>query len=384
MNRLASRAVKPGVETLRALCDRARPNSFGFLRYLLSALVVYSHCFPTGGLGREPLVIWTLHQERLGTLAVKSFFVLSGFLVTHSYVQSGSALRYLWNRVLRIFPGFWVMLLAVAFGFAWLNYHHLTGRFGGFFAGFGGGSWDYVKQNWLLSIERQSINGLPINIPFPVTFNGSLWSLVYEFRCYLGLAILGLLGGLTRFGRIGTCIVFAVMAAYVVNRLLDPQALAGSRVFWRDQHMVDLAPWFCAGALLYLFSERIPSHWGLFAVALGITLATLHYGYFVIAGPLTLGYCLLHLALRLPLSSWDRKGDFSYGVYIYSFPIQQTLAGWNVQKYGVVLFFCAALTLATLLGALSWFAIEKPALSLKRLWPTEGLFVRLRRALNSL
>ena len=91
-------------ETLANVFDPRR-NAFGLFRFALAALVIVSHCYPLGGFGRDPLEVVTAGRLSLGLFAVAMFFVLSGFLITRSASRT-SAIRFLWHRFLRIFPGY--------------------------------------------------------------------------------------------------------------------------------------------------------------------------------------------------------------------------------------------------------------------------------------
>src|SRR5215472_14362624 len=86
-------------------------NNFNIIRLSLALMVIFSHSFPValghGGDTRfEPLNIWTRHQASSGAVAVNSFFFISGFLITASWLRSRSVPDYFLKRVLRIYPGF--------------------------------------------------------------------------------------------------------------------------------------------------------------------------------------------------------------------------------------------------------------------------------------
>jgi peptidoglycan/LPS O-acetylase OafA/YrhL len=87
-------------------------------------------------------------------------------------------------------------------------------------------------------------------------------------------------------------------------------------------------------------------------------------------------YLVLYLAsLPSRLSGFARYGDFSYGVYIYAFPVQQLLVAWMGGRVPVLLLAAMALPIVVVLAALSWHLVEKRALSLKHSPP--ALLVRL-------
>jgi peptidoglycan/LPS O-acetylase OafA/YrhL len=58
-------------------------------------------------------------------------------------------------------------------------------------------------------------------------------------------------------------------------------------------------------------------------------------------------------------------GDYSYGIYVYAFPVQQTLIALLAPMSSWLL-FALATPLTTALAVASWHAVEKPALRLKR------------------
>jgi peptidoglycan/LPS O-acetylase OafA/YrhL len=354
------------VEPLSTLYERGTPNSIGFLRFLLASLVIISHSFRLGGFGAEPLS-WN-RDGNLGRVAVACFFILSGFLISRSYVTSRSPLRYLWQRVLRILPGYWVCLAVIAFGFAPLHYwlvHHELGLSG--FLAPSGGPLEYVTANFWLAQRLGSVDGLPTGIPMPGFFDGALWSLVYEFRCYLAVGAIGLLGLLRRWRAVGGVLVGALFVVMLLKYTGRPGLfpwLAGLGV---DYLMVELGLWFAAGVLFYLASDRIPLHPAPFAVAAVVVVLGTRAGYYHHVGPVAMGYVLFWLARALPLSWWDRRGDFSYGLYIYGFPVQQTLALVHAQRLGLVPFMLLSLCIASALAVASFKLVEQPAQGLKNL-----------------
>ena len=94
-----------------------RQNSFTFLRLTFALAVVFSHAFPLGGFGEDPLSRITGGQAQIGTVSVLGFFVISGWLITAS-AQRSPISRFALNRASRILPGFIVMHLLVVFALA--------------------------------------------------------------------------------------------------------------------------------------------------------------------------------------------------------------------------------------------------------------------------
>jgi peptidoglycan/LPS O-acetylase OafA/YrhL len=155
-----------------------RANSLNTLRVVLAAVVIVSHAWPTGGFGEDP----KLGGEGAGRWAVAGFFAISGFLVTGSRTQLGFG-GYLARRAARILPGFWACLIVTAFAVApvaaWLS----------------GSPYDpfaaltYVVRNIGLVIFQETIGDTLAAAPWQVEWNGSLWTLKWEFLAYIAIGL---------------------------------------------------------------------------------------------------------------------------------------------------------------------------------------------------
>jgi peptidoglycan/LPS O-acetylase OafA/YrhL len=340
-------------------------NGIGFMRLGLASLVIVSHAYPLGGhFGKEILVRISRGQVTLGALAVSGFFILSGFLIAASHLHLKSTTRYLWHRFLRIMPGFLVSLVVVAFGFGALFYYHFNHTLSGYLTFAPGGSISYITKNFFLTMNQYDISGLTNHLAYPGAFNGSLWTLRYEFACYLIIAVFGLFGLLKHNRFVVLLAAMGVYIIYTVNVVLPGSA---SRVFpvFNDTEMLLLLTVFLCGTIFYLYRDKIMLSNRYFLLVLLVFGFTLREGGFSLLMPLVLSYGLMYLAAHLPIKSFDRKLDLSYGVYIYAFPVQQTLSlyGLNNLKFPV---YCLVVLLITLLLALlSYTLVERPAMKLK-------------------
>ena len=336
-------------------------NAIGFLRFFFAVLVIFSHSYPLGGFGTE--ILTRAHMpDTFGGFAVAGFFVLSGMLIAQSWTRSHSLGRFLWHRVLRIFPGYWVCLLVTVLGFAPLVMYLERGSLHGYWSSPVNSPLDYLRHDALLTLKQMSIANLLENNPAKYTFDGSLWTLAYEFLCYLGVAVLGIAGLLQSRLRIGRVLVLVGLAVCIAVSVHPEWATQPSPF---DAWLFRLAAFFLAGVAFHQWKEHIVLRADLGIAALVLTVVAAALGAYRYVAPLSFGYFVLWLAAALPIKDFDKRGDFSYGVYIYAYPVQQVLAlvGW--QRHGVVVFFLTALALTLPLAVASFYLVERPCMRWK-------------------
>jgi peptidoglycan/LPS O-acetylase OafA/YrhL len=336
-----------------------RSNSIGFLRLFFAAIVVWSHAYDLGGFGDDPIARLNHGLASAGFLAVGGFFVLSGFLITRSFERSGGLARFLWHRFLRIFPAFWVCLIAVAFGFAPLLFLGQHGTLTGFIDSHDS-PWTFVARNALLQLNQLNVAGPFNSIPFPLGLNGSLWTLHYEFNCYLAVAVFGVLG---IFSQKRMMVAVTFFTFFVISTLLASGLGMHPTAF--GLQVLELYVYFSAGACAYVFRDRIAMRWWIVVACFFALIVAMPTRAFAFVVPPCIAYGTLFAAMKLPLRNFDRRMDLSYGLYIYAFPVQQLLAMYRVNTLGLLPYFLCALAVALGLAVASWFAVERPSLSLK-------------------
>jgi len=352
-----------------------RNNAIGFLRTFLALLVILTHSFHLGGLGVDWVLRFGQDQETIGGIAVKGFFVLSGFLITASYVRSPSVWRYMWQRFLRIMPGFWVALLVVALGFAPLMYRLQNGTLDGFTLLNEGGSVDYIRSNFFLEIKQYEVAGLTARLPWPNAFNGSLWTLIYEAKAYLMVAVIGVFGlfkGRRSIVLAGTAILYILHLIGTASQA----SLATLSPLFADKQLLILILFFMFGSVWYLYQDKIVVQHKLGILAIFLYILGLRYSAHAILSPFTFTYMIMYLASHLPFKNFDRKADFSYGIYIYAFPIQQLMSQLQMNKRGIVVYSLLSVMATIPLAVASYYFVEKPSLRLKSLsFSKKGLVI---------
>jgi peptidoglycan/LPS O-acetylase OafA/YrhL len=335
-------------------------NSFDFLRILFVTLVIFFHCVLAGAKDTPMNLISTFNVSdvngtniNLGTFAVYCFFVISGFLITHSWMRSKNAGDYLIKRIQRIFPAFIVCLLWIIVFFTPILFYIDHNSFDNYYFTFLD-SLGYFFQNHLLIINKASILGLDKLIDMKTPVNGSLWTLIHEFRSYIVVAILGSIGFLSRK-------YLVLFLAIVINIFYFIAVKDGwtSQIYF-DINFLALSSYFWFGSVFYLFNDKMVYDWKIFGIVVVIFNLAFFYNLFPLLVPSTLTYIILFLGKSLPLKNLSQKiGDWSYGAYLYSQSIQVMLVYFGIGALGFFPFFGFSIVLSLIAGFVSWHLVEK-------------------------
>jgi peptidoglycan/LPS O-acetylase OafA/YrhL len=329
-----------------------RDNNVRLLRHLAALAVILFHCYALKARwGDDPLFRLSRHAD-LGSVGVQLFFALSGYLVTQSWCQHPSVRAFVTARFLRIYPAlvvatiFTVAIAGVASRLAYADYL-ADPR-----------TWTYF---WQTATGYDSNNLLPeafVTNPFPRAANGSLWTLPVEIRLYVGVLLVGLAGILTR--RV-VAVAVAIGAVLALVYVPWPVSLVLQNVSIRS-----LAVIFVCGALAYVLRAYVRLSIVAAIAALALYLA-LPFGMTRAVATLPLIVYMTLVAAyhpRLRIERLARGPDFSYGLYVYAFPVQQLFL-WRWPGIGVAPLFVAATPVIAVAATLSWYGIERPALALK-------------------
>lgn len=325
-------------------------NNFDFLRFVAAAAIVVTHAYALRlgyvGIGlQDPFVL-------MGQTGLAVLLVTSGYLIVASWESTASPLRFAWKRFLRVVPAFVLAIFVTLFVIGPLMTSLPPAEyFAALFSPAGLATIPFFENGSAIGLFQEN----------PWTYvNGSLWTIPVEVALYGVVALLGIAGLLRRRG--------AIFALVGVNILLW-------MVWFDDPRMAKIrfTLYFFIGASFYLHRERItyrPVVAGALLLLLGFSTLT---PYPAVAGLVCIPYLVLYAA-RLPvpyLNNFGRSGDFSYGIYIYHYPVQQVL----IQATGNALLLPALCGLSFLvtfaLAFLSWHVIEKRALAAKRISPAE-------------
>ena len=357
---------------------RGTDNALGLLRLVLASLVIFDHAFPLGGFGHDPFFDVTRGQASLGSLAVGGFFAISGYLIAKSGM-SADVVQFMWRRTLRIFPAYWLVLLVTALlvgPVLWV----LDGEaLGEYFIWGGNGPVNYLTANWTLNIGTYGIHDLLTETtPYGQeingsAFNGSLWTLIYEWNCYLIVAVL-VMFGVMRNARVLVPAIAGFFLLMQVVAMVDFTAVGLIVPRLADPYMISLGLTFLTGSVIAVYSKSIPFDDRLGILAGLVLVVSLRYGGFSTIGTIAGAYFILYLGARLPAKvHWiGRKNDYSYGIYVYGFLVQQVLAYFGAYRLGYLAYALIALIISAGCAWVSWHLVEKRAMSLKDWGPGRG------------
>ena len=349
------------VRTYQSILDKhgGIGPGFDFLRVALAVSILCYHSPPGHGDG-----VWEGPIRFFAALLVPAFFAISGFLVTGSALRISSLTTFLSFRALRIVPALVAEVLLTAFLLgslvtdmdlrSYLSSPDL---------------WAYLSN--IAGHVHFHLPGVFKNNPSSYV-NASLWTIQPEILCYLFIAIV-ILAGMHRRRKHYAILTIVLLGAYVAVDAFDSD----------PNYPIDIGPvaqgrafvFFVAGGLMFLFRDRIPYSSWLAATAIAIALPMLQVPGLAILAVIPVVYCVTFLGLsRLRLPLFFQRGDYSYGIYLFGYPIQQLVVMLSPSELQTWFFnFCFSLPLAVVVAMMSWHIIEKPCLSLKRVTPNLAL-----------
>jgi peptidoglycan/LPS O-acetylase OafA/YrhL len=334
----------------------SKDNNFNMLRMLAASAVLISHSYPLAlGQGTQEPLESTLGIS-LGTLAVLTFFAISGYFISQSFNLKPSIAEFVVARAMRIYPALLAVLLltVLVLGPAVTALHLRT-----YFSD--SETLLYVPRNLRLWPLHYELPGVFADNPYPRAINGSLWTLAYEVACYALVVLVGTVSRGHRLGRFSSFLLI-YFATYIVSIPLirSHEELAVLRAI----HILSLP--FVIGMALFVFRLYVPLRLSVLLVFAAATFLARKTPWFNEALVFSWSYGVFYLGFfnYKPLLMYNRLGDYSYGTYIYAFPIEQTIAAFckGCQPTTMI---TLALPLTLFFAVLSWHAVETYGLSWK-------------------
>lgn len=349
--------------------DSDRNNNMDFIRFAGSLLVIYSHGYTLQG-SYEPY--YAVNKQPIGIYALYAFFALSGFLIAKSMQHAKSWQYFVSARILRVMPALVaVNLFTVIAGLFWTvlpaSEYLSSPR-----------PWMYFLRNTLLVGDPYTLPGVFEDNPFPNTVNGSLWTLPVEVRLYVMVFVAGVIAMLLRrvlWRRCPTALPLGIigaasfaLGAWGVHalRVQGAEAIDLPRIIMHPQAF-GLCSIFSLGVLAQVCRKRIILD-GRAVVASAMVLpftSESSFAWPIFAVWFTYTCLWLMYTKRVNARGFGKRvGDLSYGIYVYSFPVQQWLYLMNPEMSVKWNIFVAAVIVVPF-AWVSWRLVEKPAISMK-------------------
>lgn len=331
-----------------------RDNNFNLLRMLGAITVLVAHGYNILSGSIVSTDAWEQAVYNSGHLALNLFFVFSGFLIASSLTRNRDLVRFATARVLRLMPA---LLAASIFCVLIIGPIATTETLRAYFLDVA--TLAYVPVTTLTTHPDIALPGVFSGHPVPDAVNRPIWTLRYEIALYGAMATLAALGLLRR-PRLLWATFTGALAVYgwvtLATRLRDVGGFF--------DHMAHFGVSFLVGAGFWQARTRVPLHW---TAALLLTLAAVQLrdtAASELSAIIAAGYVYLYLAY-VPANhfvrAYNRLGDYSYGVYVFHWPIAQLIHQLD-PAIGPGLLILTTAAIAIPLAVVSWHLIEKPAL----------------------
>lgn len=327
-------------------------NNFDLLRLLFATSVFLVHA----AIISQNHYFLTISNWLSSSIAVKSFFIVSGFLIFMSYENSKTNTAFFSKRIRRIYPGYLFVILMSVFIGAFFTQSTLV---------------DYCSFTTVkyLFTNLLFLNFLQPTLPSLFTsnintvVNGSLWTLKIEVMFYILVPFI--VFGLRRYGcSVGIIFTFllSVLYSYLMGFLAD--YLNNPLFVELKRQLPGQLSYFMIGAAGYYYFETFKQYAAYLLPTAIILFLLKAYLPWIIVEPIALGILVIYFATVFTnLGHFGKYGDFSYGIYILHFPIIQFILSSHLLDDSEIVFFVIVIALVLLSSILLWHYIEKPFLN---------------------
>lgn len=328
-------------------------NNFDFLRVVFAFTVAFAHLIELSDLEiLKPFKVFFNTR-----LAIDGFFIVSGFLIAKSYENSTTIKDYIIRRAKRIIPAYAVVILVSAFFLSAISTYSLSEYFSNI------QFWKYLTAN--LSFQNYLEPCLPgvFETNKFCAVNGALWTIKLEEAFYLLVPVFYWLVRVKKFNfYVLIIIVYLLSVTYYMYFLsIDNYRIA--------KQLPGALAFFGTGIVFYKNFSLLQKWKDYIIIPCLIIFFLEHYILKTqLLKPVAFGFMVFYVAYSFRfLNNFGKYGDFTYGIYIYHFPLIQLFVYLGLfNKYPPVLICVFVLMLTLLLAILSWYLIEIPYLSKNR------------------
>ena len=322
-------------------------NCFDFLRFFFAANILIAHLCELS----QSKNLEFLYNFSNSTIAVQGFFIISGFLVAKSFVNTPSIKEYFIKRAKRILPAYVVVILFATVFMTFFSSYSISDYFTDI------NLYKYLGWNIIFcNFMHPCLPGLFEN-NLHCAVNGSLWTLKVEEGFYLVLPLI--FYAIQKLKKplliLGSLYVFSLLYWYVMDFYLNKPLLA--------KQLPGYLAYFVTGIFMFLNFELLMKHKKglLFLSVLLLLISDFSRFQIDVFYPAAFGTIVIISAFSLPfLNNFGKYGDFTYGLYIYHFPIIQLFKQYDLfEKYNPLLMAFAVILITLCFAIFSWFVVEK-------------------------
>lgn len=308
---------------------KGKSSNVSFMRFIAALFVIYSHSFvlSTGSDAGELFMYITRLNYKFSHIALTIFFLFGGFYITKSFIDSKSIFKYFKSRILRIFPPLIMLVLITVFVVGPI---FTTLELKDYFSH--PDTYKYLKN--ILLTFTDGLPGVFTNLKIH-SINGALWTLIFEFNCYIFVAILGVLGILKK-KEITLGISCFIWFIYIFrNNIFASDFVFLNMGFFNLLWFLSI---FSIGMVFYLFKDSIKIDGKIAIACFLIVCICFCIGVYDEAVTFFGAYPLIYLAYspKIKMPKLKHIGDISYGIYLYGFLIQVmiiSLFGGTMHPY---------------------------------------------------
>jgi len=322
-------------------------NCFDFLRFFFAANILLAHLCELS----QSKSLEFLSNFSNAIIAIKGFFIISGFLVAKSYTNTPSLKEYFIKRAKRILPAYVVVLLFSAVTLSFFS----SFSFADYFTDIN--VYKYLAWNSVfLNFMHPCLPGLFEN-NLMCAVNGALWTLKVEEGFYIVLPFIFYAINKSKkpFLILGSLYVLSLLYWFVMDFYLNQPLLA--------KQLPGYMAYFATGIFLFLnFDFVLQNKNKLFFVSLLLLIISVFSRFQLdVFYPAAFGSIVIIAAYSLPfLNNFGKYGDFTYGLYIYHFPTIQLFRQYDLfEKFNPILMAFSVILISLFFALLSWFLIEK-------------------------
>ena len=328
-------------------------NNFDFLRVVFAFTVAFAHLIELSDLEiLKPFKVFFNTR-----LAIDGFFIVSGFLIAKSYENSTTIKDYIIRRAKRIIPAYAVVILISALFLSAISTYSLSEYFSNI------QFWKYLTAN--LSFQNYLEPCLPgvFETNKFCAVNGALWTIKLEETFYLLVPVFYWLVRVKKFNFYALIIIVYLLSVtyYTYFLSIDNYRIA--------KQLPGALAFFGTGIVFYKNFSLLQKWKDYIIIPCLIIFFLEHYILKTqLLKPLAFGFMVFYVAYSFRfLNNFGKYGDFTYGIYIYHFPLIQLFVYLGLfNKYPPILICMLFLMLTLLLAILSWYLIEIPYLSKNR------------------